>query len=316
MSQLIDGTNSSEFNNAVKFSKPKLNPKAGKVINVTNKHHSGSLFVETPIMTAWGAQQGKDTNGNLLADKWTLSLQFPNEQYPNPEASKFLGSLIQFDKLVKQTAFENSVDWFGKKHSNLDVTENAFNAMLKYPKKYKGSEELDYDKPPTLNVKLPKWNEKGWQFEIYDENEEPLFVIADNERFVDPLQHLSTKILNLKCILQPTIWITNGKVSITWSVKQIIVKKQASMTIPLGKCLLSLSQNDKQAIMQEVHSNLEEGNEPENVVNVHIESDNEEDDIAVLTPEPVVVKQLEPEVVPAFQEDVIKPMKKIVKKKV
>lgn len=309
--QLIDGTNTLEFKNAVKFSKPKLNPKAGKVINITNKHHSGSLFVETPIMTAWGAQQGKDTNGNLLTDKWTLSLQFPNEQYPNPEASKFLETLIEFDKLVKQTAFENSVDWFGKKHSNLDVTENAFNTMLKYPKKYKGSvsEELDYDKPPTLIVKLPKWTEKGWQFEIYDENGEPLFVIADNQRSLDPLPHLSSKILNLKCILQPTIWITNGKVSITWSVKQIIVKKQNTMTIPLGKCLLSLSQNDKQAIMQELPMNVEE---PENLnvhVDVHVDSDNEED-IAVLEPEVVKVAPS-----PVVQEEVLKPIKKIVKKK-
>jgi hypothetical protein len=316
MSQLIDGTNVIELKNAVKFSKPKSNPKAGKVINITNKHHSGSLFVETPIMTAWGAQQGKDTNGNLLADKWTLSLQFPNEQYPNPEASKFLESMIEFDKLVKQTAYENSVDWFGKKHSNLDVTENAFNSMLKYPKKYKGQEELDYSKPPTLTVKLAKWTEKGWQFEIYDENGEPLFVIADNTDSKDPLQYLSSKILNLKCIIQPTIWITNGKVSITWSVKQIIVKKQNSMKIPQGKCLLSLSSNDKQAIMQEVNT-LDKEEEPENVMNVHIDSeDDEEEEIAMLEPEPVVKKPVEPEPVVMVQEEVVKPVKKVIKKKV
>jgi hypothetical protein len=300
----IDGTNIQQLDNSVKFSKPKPNNGGGKVINILNTHTNQILNIVTPVITTWGANEGKDQNGNLTG-KWSVSLQFPNDDYPNPEATKFLAFLKRFEEIVKETALHNSMDWLGiaKTKVSSPVIDVMFNAMLKYPKLIKGKPELDFNKAPSLTGKLPYWK-TGWQVEVFDENSQPLFVKADNGKDdASPLKYLSGKILNAKYILQPTVWIANSKASITWNVVQALVKKPQSMRIPEGVCMLgSLSDVDTTALETNVQMDIlldEDIVTESNTISAMIEDsdtdENENEDILIssqtnLVVEPQVVK--------------------------
>jgi len=279
----IDGTNFGLLNNLLKFSKPRPGPSGGKVINIMNKNTNQTLNVVTPVITTWGAKEGLNQNKEPTG-KWSVSLQFPNDEYPDEEASKFLVFLKKFEEDVKAAALKNSMDWLGLKNAIPQVIDVMFNAMLKYPKISKDKLELDYTKAPSLPAKLAEWK-TGWQVEVFDEDKKPLFVKSDNgKNGASPLNYLSGKILKAKFILQPTIWITNSKVSITWNVVHALVKKPQTQRIPEGVCLLELSDNDKSNLeTQIIH---DEADVDPSTVNAMIESDDEGDDEEVLTQAP------------------------------
>jgi hypothetical protein len=119
--------------------------------------------------------------------------------------------------------------------------------MLRHPKKEKGSAEMDYNKPPTLTVKIPCW--KGvWQSEIYDEEGEPLFIKGKTSPHVTPLDFLKPK-THVICLIQcGGLWFVNGKVSITWNLKQAIVQKPKTSAITEGVCFLKPKAADVQKL--------------------------------------------------------------------
>ena len=231
---IIDGTNidTSVFS----YSAPKANPSGGKVVNLYNKHFRESVTLSTPLMLTWGAQEGLDQAKNPTG-KYTMSLQFPNVEYTNADAEAFLKSMRAVEAKIKADAITYSREWFGKEIKSADVMDEKFNTMLKHPKKEKGSAELDYNKPPTLAVKIPCW--KGvWQSEIYDEEGNPLFIKSKSVPGVSPLDFLKPK-THVICLIQcGGLWFVNGKVSITWNLKQAIVQKPKTSSIVEGTCFL------------------------------------------------------------------------------
>ena len=144
---------------------------------------------------------------------------------------------------IKSDALTYSKEWFGKEIKSSDVMDEKFNVMLRHPKKEKGSAELDYNKPPTLTVKIPCW--KGvWQSEIYDEDSEPLFIKGKSAAHVSPLDFLKPK-THVMCLLQcGGLWFVNGKVSITWNLKQAVVQKPKSSALAEGTCFLKPKASD------------------------------------------------------------------------
>ena len=241
---IIDGTaiDTSVFS----YSAIKANPSGGKVVNLYNKNFRESLTISTPLLLTWGAQEGKDQQGNPTG-KWTMSLQFPNSDYPNPDGEAFLASMKAVEEKVKQDAIVNSKDWFGKEIKSMEVMEEKFNVMLRYPKIEKGKEEMDYTKAPTMTVKLPCWSGK-WQPEIYDEDGNPLFLKTDNLTGKSPLPFLAPK-THVICLIQcGGLWFVNGKVSITWNLKQAIVQKPKTSAIAEGTCFLKPKAADKEKL--------------------------------------------------------------------
>lgn len=241
---IIDGTaiDTSVFS----YSAIKANPTGGKVVNLYNKNFRESLTISTPLLLTWGAQEGKDQQGNPTG-KWTMSLQFPNSDYPNPDGEAFLASMKAVEEKVKQDAIVNSKDWFGKEIKSMEVMEEKFNVMLRYPKVSKDSAELDYTKAPTMTVKLPCWSGK-WQPEIYDEDGNPLFLKTDNLTGKTPLPFLAPK-THVICLIQcGGLWFVNGKVSITWNLKQAIVQKPKTSAIAEGTCFLKPKAADKEKL--------------------------------------------------------------------
>lgn len=237
---IMDGMNidTSRFS----YSQPKLHPSGGKVVNLYDTMSKESLALACPLMLTWGAQEGTDSQKNPTG-KYTMSLQFPNDEYPNPDASAFLQSLQMLEAKIQEAALKNSKEWFGKVISSSEVIAEKFNPMLRYPKMERGSAEFNYNKPPTLSVKLPCWS-GVWQVEVFDEEGVPLFLKKDNG-MKSPLDYLSSK-TNVICLIQcGGLWFVNGKVAITWNLKQVMVKKPQQSSIVEGTCFLAPRETEK-----------------------------------------------------------------------
>ena len=311
---IIDGTN---INTSLfSYSAPKAHASGGKVVNLYNKNVRESLTISTPLILTWGAQEGKDTQGNLTG-KWTMSLQFPNAEYSNADAEAFLKSIRALEAKVKADAMTYSKEWFGKTITSAEVMDEKFNVMLRHPKKEKGSAEMDLSKPPTLTVKIPCWS-GVWQSEIYDENMEPLFIKGKSTADVSPLKFLTPK-THVICLLQcGGLWFVNGKVSITWNLKQAIVQKPKTSAIAEGTCFLRIKPADKEKLKSLPPP--DEDVDPDDGAVATIVEDSDDESVLVPVPvsvfvAPVVVKKEEP-VVQKVEEKTEEPVKKkIIRKK-
>ena len=299
-SAIIDGTNIDTT--VFSYSAPKANPSGGKVVNLYNKHFKESLTLSTPLMLTWGAQEGQDQAKNPTG-KFTMSLQFPSSDYTNPDAEAFLKSMRALETKIRADALTYSKEWFGKEIKSADVMEEKFNVMLRHPKKEKGSAEMDVNKPPTLTVKVPCW--KGvWQSEIYDEEGTPLFLKGKSPADVTPLDFLKPK-THVICLIQcGGLWFVNGKVSVTWNLKQAIVQKPKTSSIVEGTCFL----RPKAAEVAKLRAlpPPEDDIDPDGAVSSTIveDSDDEEFELpapapSVPTPTPVVETVADPVVAPA-----------------
>jgi hypothetical protein len=251
-----------------------------------NKNVRESLTISTPLILTWGAQEGKDTQGNMTG-KWTMSLQFPNSEYSNADAEAFLKSIRALEAKVKADAMTYSKEWFGKTITSAEVMDEKFNVMLRHPKKEKGSAEMDLSKPPTLTVKIPCWS-GVWQSEIYDENMEPLFIKGKSTADVCPLQFMTPK-THVICLLQcGGLWFVNGKVSITWNLKQAIVQKPKTSAIAEGTCFLRIKPADKEKLRSLPPP--EDDVDPDGAVSSTIVEDSDDDERDVpSTPKPAPV---------------------------
>ena len=297
-SAIIDGTNidTSLFS----YSAPKANPSGGKVVNIYNKNFRESLTLSTPLMITWGAQEGLDQAKNPTG-KFTMSLQFPNKEYTNPDAEAFLNSMRSLETKIKADALTYSKEWFGKTITSSDVMDEKFNVMLRHPKKEKGSVEPDLTKPPTLTIKIPCW--KGvWQSEIYDEEGTPLFLKGKSPSHLSPLDFIKSK-THVICLIQcGGLWFVNGKVSITWNLKQAIVQKQKSSAITEGVCFLKPKASDVEKLR--ALPPPEDDIDPEGaavastIVEDSDEEDDEEEEEEELPP-PKVVEKVVPAPAPA-----------------
>jgi len=309
---IVDGTNIDV--NVFAYSAPKAHTSGGKVINFSNKNFKESFTLSTPLMLTWGAQEGtndkKEPNG-----KYTMSLQFPSAEYSNPDTEAFLKSMRNLEAKVKADALTFSKEWFGKEIKSSEVIDEKFNVMLRHPKKVKGGVEPDLDKPPTLTVKIPQWS-GVWKPEIYDEDGEPLYINGKVNNHLTPLEFLKPK-AHVICLLQcGGIWFINGKVSITWNLKQAIVQKP-KQTME-GTCFLKPKAADVQKM--KALAPVEDAVDPDGVSTTIVDdSDDERDEVAapVVAVASVAVAPVavDPVVVEEETIEEVKPKKKIIRKK-
>jgi hypothetical protein len=310
---IIDGT---LFNaETIRFSAPKANSAGGKSVNILNKLTNTGIRISTPLMTTWGAS---DFEGN---QKYDMSLQFPNKDYPSEDAEAFLRNMIALEDKIKADALANSKEWFGKVHKNAEVVEALYSPMLKYPKD-KATGEPDLTRAPTLKLKLPIW-EGVWKCEVYDEDGQKLFPNTSNP-CTTPLD-LLTKGIKVATLIQcGGLWFANGKFGVTWKLIQVVVPKPKEALS--GRCFIKLKPSDK-VEMKATTASTEVEVEEDCVVGSTIveDSDNEEESavpVAVSvsvpspSPAPAPVPVSEEATVASTVEEPKKVVKKVVKKKV
>ena len=301
---IVDGTNINV--NVFSYSSPKAHASGGKVVNLYNKHFKESLTISTPLMLTWGAQEGQEQSTGKPTGKWTMSLQFPNSDYPNEDAEDFLKSMRALENKIKADALVYSKEWFGKEIKSAEVIEEKFNIMLRHPKK-------DETKPPTLTIKIPQWS-GVWKPEIYDEDGEPLYINGKTNSHLTPLEFLKPK-THVICLIQcGGLWFINGKVSITWNLKQAMVQKPKQAME--GTCFLRPKAADKEKM--KTLPPPEEVDNDEGVATTIVDDSDEEEEDEPLAP-PVVVEPPVQEPVkveePLQVQEEVKPKKKVVRKK-
>ncbi len=302
-SAILDGTNIDL--SVFSYTAPKTNPAGGKVVNLLNKNFKESLTIALPMMGSWGAQEtkeviGKDAAGKAITKgtgKYTMTLQFSKGQYTTPDADKALEQLKLLEQKIKQDAMTYSKEWFGKEIKSMDVMDEKISPMLKYPKISKDSEERDYNEPPQLTVKLPCWKDV-WQTSVFDEDYNQLYVKGKSEPGVTPLDFLkcpNKAPIQVICLIQcGGLWFVGSpaKVSITWNVKQVIVRKPKTSSIVDDCCFLTVSSADRAALKALPETEIEH---VDNSVSAMVEDSDNEEEYTLPVPAPVVAPTPAPE---------------------
>ena len=209
--------------------------------------------------------------------KFTMSLQFPNDDYKTPDSTTFLDKLKEFENQILDNAVKNSKAWFGKVQPREQV-ECTFTPFLKYPK-VKSTKEIDYTKPPTISAKVPYY--KGeWKVEVYDTNRNKLFPCTNNN--MTPVDLVPTK-SQVAAVLQcGGIWFSGGKWGVTWKVVQCIVVPPKEIS-NRGQCDIKLS------AVEDSYEEPDEEPDEEPATTAVEDSDEEQEDepVSVQVPEPV-----------------------------
>lgn len=219
----------SEFSPAsnMLYTKPKANNAGGKSVGILNTLSRKALYLQTPLMMCWGANEYDNPQGK----SYDMCLQFPREEFSNPATQQFLQVMLEFEAKIKADARANSRDWLGKANMSEDVIDALFSPMLKYPKTPAG--DPDKTRSPTLKVKLPLYSGE-YKFDLFDtQNNKLLTSPSETPTMMIP------KGSEVACILIcGGVWFANGKFGVTWKAYQIVVKP--SETLEKGICHIKL----------------------------------------------------------------------------
>ena len=307
--RIVDGT---QFNvENIMYTSPKVHAQGGKSVNILNKVTKTTLTLSTPLMLTWGASDFKKEGEEVGNGKFELSLQFPGEEYKTADTSAFLKNMQDFETKIKKDALIYSKEWFGKVHKNAEIIEELFSPLVKYPKD-KSTGEYDYNKQPTLRLKLPQWD-GAWKCEIYDEDSNRLFPSSENPT-VTPLDYLK-KGSNIACLIQfAGIWFVNGKFSASFKLVQAVVQKPREQL--QGTCHIRLKPQDKEKLKTQTVKD-DDLIECDVVASTVVEDSDVEEDEAddVVEEEPIVVAPPPPPVVTPVVEEKTIVKKRVVKKK-
>ena len=228
-----------DFNN-IGYSPIKPHSSGSKVTRLLHANAKEYLRIITPVMLTWGASEILESGTENPTGKWSMSLQFPEDEYSDEQTDEFYDAMSRLEHKIKEDALENSLQWFGKQHKIIEVIDALANPILKVSKnkKHDGT-----DKKPTLSVKLPCYDGK-WKPEIFDEDAETvLFSPSKNDNKGTPVDYLP-KMARVACEIEcGGIWISNGKYSVVWNLIQarVIRPKVREM----GKCHMTLSAEEK-----------------------------------------------------------------------
>jgi len=305
---------------SIKFMPPKVNERGGKAINIISTQTNRSLHISTPMMMTWGIADFIGDNGESDG-KFSISLNFPNEEYRKPATDQFLQKLKDFENKILDDAVKNSELWWGEEMSR-EVCKHTFFPFLKYTKN-KDTKKIDPSKPPSIRAKVPNYDGK-WNVELYDTKENLIFPCENKN--LTPADFVP-KLSQVACVLQcGGIWIGGKGWGLTWKLVQSVVKPREVVSV-YGKCHIQLSTEDRDAIesQQIVDRDDVEYVEEESVPVPQTKPTNDtsaadSDDEAEPEPEPVkkkVVKKA-PAPEPVVESPVVEEpaKKKVVKKKV
>ena len=235
-------------NNDYIYTKPKVNASGGKSIGVINNKTMKGLYISTPLMLTWGINENVDEKTGVKS--YDMALQFPKQEYTNDNCEAFLTNLKAFENKIKQDALSNSKDWFNKQKMSMEVVDALWTPMLKYPRD-QTTKEFDYDRPPTLRIKLNTWD-GVFKCELYDMEQQQIF--PNDSGLLPP--DLIMKATNVATVIQcGGLWFASGKFGVTWRLIQAVVKPKESLQ---GKCLISLSSQEKEVLRNTVTAEVDD----------------------------------------------------------
>jgi hypothetical protein len=300
----IDGTKKFDLSK-VTYAKPKPVGK-GKVINV--KYGGKNMMFSTPVMLTWGAS---DYEGN---NKFELSIQFPREEEKTDASNMLKTNLENMYNHMISAAMANSKEWLGKEIKSEDIIRDKLGPILKYPK-IKGTNEPDMTKEPTIRPKFQQYNDV-YQCNVYDDTGSPLWLRDKASTYsadTTPMSFFRKGMKVMSLVEFSGIWVVNGNLHVTLKLVQAVTQKPVESVFQAG-CLLSVSQEDKNAISSSVAEEDDDDGDDKQI-DTAVESSDEEEEIEVeeeVEEEEEEEEEPEPEPEP---EPVKAVKKKVIKKK-
>jgi hypothetical protein len=278
-------------------------------------------------MMTWGISDYDDGSGG--DGRFTMTLNFPKDDYRKPSTDIFLEKIIAFESQIIDQAVKNSELWFGEEMSR-EVCKHSFYRFVKYPM-IKGTKKVDITKSVSIKGKVPLYNDK-WEIELYDTKENKIYP-CDDDRVAPP--ELVPGKSQVACVLQcGGVWLGQKGWGVTWKVIQCVVKPREVVSV-YGKCHIQLSDDDRGAIETQTlteDADEEDTSEPPRAATVFdtkvehntdaADSDEEfevevsavEVEVAAPAPKKKIVKKAAP--VESSDAAAPAPKKKVVKKKV
>jgi hypothetical protein len=245
-------------------------------------------------MMTWGIADFVDEKTGESDGKFSMTLNFPNPDYSNPQTNEFLEKMKKFENQILDDAVKNSEAWFGEELSR-EVVKHNFFPILKYTKD-KMTKKIDLTKPPSIRGKVPNYGGR-WGMEIYDTASNRIFPCDnDNMTPIDFIPKKSQVAVILQC---GGLWFGGKGFGLTFKVIQAVVKPQELQTV-FGKCHIQLSPDELKMMEKPVAVKDEDEEEvvapvPKPVVSTEVEDSDEEPEKAVAeaapVEEPVVVKK-------------------------
>lgn len=308
---------------SVKYMPPKVNERGGKSINMISTQSNRSLHITTPMMMTWGITDFIGENGESDG-KFSMSLNFPNDDYRKPSTDAFLVKMKAFENQILDDAVKNSELWWGEDMSR-EVCKHTFFPFLKYSKN-KETKKIDPSKPPSIRAKVPNYGGK-WGCEIYDTRDNLIFP-SEKEQHLTPVDFVP-KLSQVACVLQcGGIWIGGKGWGLTWKLIQCVVKPREVVSV-YGRCHIKLSEDDRGAIetqtLRDDAETLDENDDPAPATvfaatthdTTADDSDEEvEEAEPVVEVAPVVKKKVVKKIAPVTDDATPVVKKKVVKKKV
>ena len=224
-----------------KFMQPKVSSLGAKTISLISSQTNRSLHLSTPLMMTWGISDFVDEKGEG-GGKFTMSLNFPSDDYKTQPTDDFLQKIKQFENAIIDKAVEYSEAWWGETMSR-EVIKHMLFPLLKYSKN-KDTKKIDMTRPPAVRVKVPCY-EGQWNVEVYDTKMTMLFPSEDES--LTPLDFVP-KLSNVACVIQCTgVWIGGKGWGVSWKLVQAIVKPRETQSV-FGKCHVMLSNAEMKSL--------------------------------------------------------------------
>ena len=309
----VVGYDEFEPTSMVGFNKVKLNKAGGKNVGVNNKQAKQQLFISAPLMTSWGIKKYTDETSGKVS--YEMALQFPQagSQYDTPEEQEFLVKMKEFEAIAKEHVRQNCRELLNKPKLSEEGMDLLWNPMFRYPlKEVGGCKEPDYDRAPSMKVKVGfwggKWDEK---LEMYDLQEKLLFPNPEDPSITPDLlipEGGATK--TALCIKCGGIYFASGKCGVTWRLHQAIVKPKPKMG---GRCLVKLPAGMAERLEAEDDEPQQAETKPTKVQAAIVDDSDEEEAEEEADVEEEADEEPEPE--PVFTKPVKKAVKKVVRKK-
>ena len=227
----------------VTYKPPRVNSRGGKNIQCQLNGHP--IVLQFPLMLTWGVNERVDEQSGRVS--YDMALQFGDSSV---SVEKFQQALQKFQEKVLNDAVSKSKEWFGKSKLSREVAEAMMYPILKYPKKKDGSGEPDYDRFPTLKLKVPFWEQK-FNVELYDMNKKALYLprvpgAPGPQGDLTPVDVIP-KASHVKGLLACTgVWMAGGRFGVTWKLMQAGVRPPVRI-VGAGQCHILDDSDDEEA---------------------------------------------------------------------
>lgn len=217
---------------------PRVNARGGKNVSIVTGADQ-KLVLQVPLTMTWGANEMVDETSGRRSYNINFQLDKTSTTYKAMKAFE--------DKVIADAAI-NSKKWFGQSNMSEEVIKALFYPVLKYPKD-KSSGETDYDRDPTLKVKLPYWEER-FTMELYDMENNLIFNKDNQTEDFDIMTELPSK-SHVACLIEcGGVWFAAGRCGVTWKFLQGKRRKPVKLE---GFCMIDDS--DEEDVVDTIEEN-------------------------------------------------------------